>query len=128
MKIIITESQYKELFNDLPNSLKRRMTDEDFKSLDSELDHYTGNPEAYPNFEDYLEVVIFDLIHDFVHNTKQDEFDIVLDPEHGEVYNEDTFSKIMALYGKLTPILSKRYRYKLVQIWSKAQKGQDTEH
>ena len=37
MKIIITESQYEMLFKNLPSSIKRRLTPDDFEYFDNNL-------------------------------------------------------------------------------------------
>lgn len=119
MKIIITESQYERLFNDLPNSLKRRLTQDDLDYIDRELMHFilTTPPTNY--FEDFSSVVIGDVLHDFILACKGDEIEIENDPDYGEVYNEESRNKVMNMYWDLKPILEKKYRDRLYKAWER---------
>jgi hypothetical protein len=119
MKIIITESQYERLFNDLPNSLKRRLTQDDLDYIDRELMHFilTTPPTSY--FEDFSSVVIGDVLHDFILACKGDEIEIEDDLDYGVVYVEKSRNKVMDMYWELKPILEKRYKDRLYKAWER---------
>jgi hypothetical protein len=119
MKIIITESQYERLFNDLPNSLKRRLTQDDFDYLDKELTHYILSTPPVNKFEEFSSYVIGDLLHEFIIARKDDEIDTEEDPEYGVVYVEKSRNKVMGMYWELKPILEKRYKDRLYKAWER---------
>jgi hypothetical protein len=119
MKIIITESQYERLFNDLPNSLKRRLTQDDFDYLDKELTHYILSTPPVNKFEEFSSYVIGDLLHEFIIARKDDEIDTEEDPEYGVVYVEKSRNKVMGMYWELKPILEKRYKARLYKAWER---------
>jgi hypothetical protein len=119
MKIIITESQYERLFNDLPNSLKRRLTQDDFDYLDKELTHYILSTPPVNKFEEFSSYVIGDLLHEFIIARKDDEIDTEEDPEYGVVYVEKSRNKVMDMYWELKPILEKRYKDRLYKAWER---------
>jgi hypothetical protein len=115
MKIIITESQYETL----SNSLKRRLTQDDFNYLDKELTHYILSTPPVNKFEEFSSYVIGDLLHEFIIARKGDEIETEEDPEYGEVYNEESRNKVMEMYWELKPILEKRYKDRLYQAWER---------
>ena len=115
MKIIITESQYKTL----SNSLKRRLTQDDFDYLDKELTHYILSTPPTSKFEDFSSYVIGDLLHEFIIARKDDEIDTEEDPEYGVVYVEKSRNKVMNMYWELKPILEKRYKDRLYKAWER---------
>jgi hypothetical protein len=119
MKIIITESQYERLFNDLPTSLKRRLTQDDFDYLDKELTHYILSTPPVNKFEEFSSYVIGDLLHEFIIARKDDEIDTEEDPEYGVVYVEKSRNKVMDMYWELKPILEKRYKDRLYRAWER---------
>jgi hypothetical protein len=119
MKIIITESQYERLFNDLPNSLKRRLTTDDFKYFDDNISSYILSTPPTDDFKDFSSVVIGDLLHDFIMDKKVDEIETEEDPDYGVVYNEESRNKIMGMYWDLKPILIKKYKDRLYKAWER---------
>jgi hypothetical protein len=119
MKIIITESQYEMLFKELPNSLKRRITQDDFDYLDKELTHYILSTPPVNKFEGFSSYVVGDLLHEFIIGYKGDEIETEEDPEYGEVYNEESRNKVMEMYWELKPILEKRYKDRLYKAWER---------
>ena len=68
----INESQYERLFGELPNSLKRRMTERDFDILDDVI----RNNKRYhvgQDFDRYLEGNLQDSLNEFIHDYKIEE-------------------------------------------------------
>lgn len=119
MKIIITESQYERLFNDLPNSLKRRLTTDDLEYFDSELTHYILSTPPVNRFEEFSSYVIGDLLHEFIMTTKANEIETEEDPEYGVVYKDESRDRIMNMYWDLKPILEKKYKDRLYKAWER---------
>ncbi len=119
MKIIITESQYERLFNDLPNSLKRRLTTDDFEYFDKELRYYIVSQPPVDKFDDFSSVVVGDLLHDFIMDKKVDEIETEEDPDYGVVYKDESRDKIMGMYWDLKPILIKKYKDQLYKAWER---------
>ena len=119
MKIIITESQYERLFNDLPNSLKRRLTTDDLEYFDRELTHYILSTPPTNKFEEFSSYVIGDLLHEFIIARKGDEIETEEDPDYGVVYNEESRNKVMDRYWVLKPFLEKKYKDRLYQAWER---------
>jgi hypothetical protein len=119
MKIIITESQYERLFNDLPNSLKRRLTTDDLEYFDRELTHYILSTPPTNKFEEFSSYVIGDLLHEFIIARKGDEIETEEDPDYGVVYNEESRNKVMDIYWDLKPILEKKYKDRLYKSWER---------
>ena len=117
MKIIITESQYEKLFNELPTSLKRRITLEDLQYFDEEVKRVTRFTSLSKKFEDYLDMVISDIIHEFVMEEKYDEIKTERDPVYGSVFNRDSLNQVMDIYWNIIPILKNRYRDYLYDVW-----------
>ena len=66
MKIIITESQYEML----SNSLRRRITPDDFKYFDSNLVYHIDDSTWIPNFNEFSYEVISSLLIEFVYAKK----------------------------------------------------------
>ena len=66
MKIIITESQYDMLFKELPSSLKRRLTSDDFEYFDDKISKHIYNSPWGPEFDEFSYDVIAQLMHEFV--------------------------------------------------------------
>lgn len=119
MKIIIRESQYKRLYNNLPVSLKRRLTTDDLEYFDSELTHYILSTPPTNRFEEFSSYVIGDLLHEFIMDRKVDEIETEEDPDYGIVYNEKSRNKVMDIYWDLKPILEKKYRDRLYKAWER---------
>lgn len=119
MKIIITESQYDRLFNDLPVSLKRRITQEDLEWLDQELIHHIVSNGPTNKFDDFSDYVIGDLLHGFLVNRKDEEIDTVEDPVYGLVYDDLSLQEIGDIYWELKPFLEKKYEKRLRQAWER---------
>jgi hypothetical protein len=117
MKIILTESQYEKLFNELPTFLKRRITLEDLQYFDEEVKRVTRFTLLSKKFEDYLNMVIGDIIHEFVMEEKHDEIKTEMDPVYGSVFNQDSLIQVMNIYWDIIPILKKRYRDYLYDVW-----------
>ena len=114
MKIIITESQY----NILSNSLKRRLTSDDFKYFDTNLVYHIDDIRWVPDFNKFSYDVISDLVNEFVFAEKYDELPVPVDvgfdiPNH--IPPEVT--KVFDLYFEIIPFLEKRYKNILYQAW-----------
>jgi hypothetical protein len=119
MKIIITENQYEKLFKGLPVLLKRRITQNDLEYLDKEVLNNMRYTPIYNDFEDYLNSVISDLVHEFVLERKYDEIETEHDPDYGEVYVDASRNRVMDTYWKIIPFLEERYKNIILQSWSK---------
>ena len=115
----INESKYERLFGELPNSLKRRLTQDDFDYLDKELTHYILSTPPVNKFEEFSSYVVGDLLHEFIIGYKGDEIETEEDPEYGEVYNEESRNKVMGMYWVLKPFLEKKYKDRLYQAWER---------
>jgi hypothetical protein len=111
----LTESQYEKL----SNSLKRRLTQDDFEFLDRELTHYILSTPPVNKFEEFSSYVIGDLLHEFIIARKGDEIETEEDPDYGVVYVEKSRNKIMDMYWELKPILEKRYKDRLYKAWER---------
>jgi hypothetical protein len=109
MKIIITESQF---YNLIPNELKRRLIDDDFKIIDDIL---WSDIETYhaPTLDGFINFVITDTITRFVNDYKLDTID----------YNSDNWGDdsddVFNLWWKLNPFLKMKYHNKLADYYSK---------
>jgi hypothetical protein len=99
MKIIITESQ---LYNIVPNEIRRRVTDKDLKKIDSILQINIRYYQA-SNVHEFIDLAITDTMNEFVNEYKLDEVNYDLDNW------EDQESNIFKLWWKLIPFLKKRY-------------------
>jgi hypothetical protein len=101
MKIIITESQ---LYNLIPNELKRRMSPDDFEDLDKIIKQ-NMNESIYLNdtFEEYLRWTLGDSLNHFVTEYKSD--DIGIDEEDWL----DKLNERLRLYQDLIYFLRKKY-------------------
>jgi hypothetical protein len=119
MKIIITESQYERLFGELPNFLKRRITKDDLEYLDRELTHHILSAPPLNQFDSFSQMVIGDLLHNFVVDRKDDEIETDTDPDYGIIYNDNSLDKVFKMYWNLIPILKKRYKDILYQAWER---------
>jgi len=117
MKIIITESQYRNLFNELPVSVKRRVTQEDLDFLDDELSNYINKVPPFDSFENFSDYIIGDLLHDFVIDRKADEIETYEDPDWGLVFDETSRDNIFGLYFKLMPALKEKYKDRMYRSW-----------
>ena len=115
----INESQYENLFNDLPASVKRRVTQEDLDFLDDELSHYIIKTPPTNSFEDFSDYVIGDLLHDFVMDRKADEIETYEDPHWGPMFDETSRDNIFDLYWKLMPVLKEKFRDRMYRSWEK---------
>jgi hypothetical protein len=117
MKIIITESQYEMLFKELPASLKRRLTSDDFEYFDNKISKQIYNASWRPEFDKFSYDVIAQLIHEFVVDIKDDEIETDNDPEYGVIYNDDSLDKVFKMYWELIPFLEKHYKDMLYARW-----------
>jgi hypothetical protein len=117
MKIIITESQYEMLFKELPNSLKRRLTPDDFKYFDNKISKHIYNSPWRPEFDKFSYDVISQLMHEFVVDIKDDEIATDNDPEYGTIYNDDSLDEVFEMYWGLIPFLEKHYKDMLYARW-----------
>jgi hypothetical protein len=111
----LTESQDERLFNDLPNSLKRRLTTDDFDYLELIIDSKYKLRGYYlsGNFENYFNSVISDSIDTFVVNYKFPRYEGGTDLDD---YNADR-RKVISLFQGLIPFLKEKYRDKLYQFY-----------
>jgi hypothetical protein len=115
----LTESENEKIFNDLPISLRRRLTTDDLEYLDSELTYYISSTPPVNKFEGFSSYVIGDLLHEFIMARKGDEIETEEDPDYGVVYNEESRNKVMDMYWILKPILEKKYKDRLYQAWKR---------
>jgi hypothetical protein len=117
MKIIITESQYEMLFKELPTSLKRRLTSDDFEYFDNKISKQIYNASWRPEFDKFSYDVISQLMHEFVVDIKDDEIATDNDPEYGTIYNDDSLDKVFDMYWELIPFLEKHYKDMIYARW-----------
>jgi hypothetical protein len=117
MKIIITESQYEMLFKELPTSLKRRLTPDDFEYFDNKISKQIYNTSWRPEFDKFSYDVIAQLMHEFVVDRKDNEIETDNDPEYGVIYNDDSLDKVFEMYWELIPFLEKHYKDMLYTRW-----------
>ena len=117
MKIIITESQYEMLFKELPTSLKRRLTPDDFEYFDNKISKQIYNTSWRPEFDKFSYDVISQLMHEFVVDIKDDEIATDNDPEYGTIYNDDSLDKVFEMYWELIPFLEKHYKDMIYARW-----------
>jgi len=115
----LTESENEKIFNELPISLRRRLTTDDLEYLDSELTHYILSTPPVNNFEAFCSYVIGDLLHEFIMARKGDEIETEEDPDYGVVYNEKSRNKVLDMYWDLKPILEKKYKDRLYKAWER---------
>jgi len=113
MKIIITESQYEML----SNSLRRRLTPDDFKYFDTNLVYHIDDSTWIPNFNQFSYEVISTLVNEFITETRGDEIDVNFIPDFGELYNDESFNNVFEMYSDLIPVLEKKYKNRLYQAW-----------
>jgi len=101
MKIIITEEQ---LYNLIPPSVKRRMTERDFDILD---DVIRNNKRYYvgQDFDKYLEGNLQDSLNEFIHDYKIEEINQDFDNDDWD--NEENI--ISKIFWQLIPFLKKKY-------------------
>jgi hypothetical protein len=120
MKIVITESQYKRLFSELPPFLKRRITIEDLEWFDKNVNLFIINTPLVKKFEDFSDYVIGDLLLQFVSEIKGDEIDRHYDVDYDDYIWDDTSrNKVMDIYWELKPFLEKRYKDRLYLNWER---------
>lgn len=117
MKIIITESQYDMLFKELPSSLKRRLTPDDFEYFDRELVYHIDDSPWRPDFDEFSYDVIAQLMHEFVVDRKDNEIETDNDPEYGVIYNDESRDKVFEMYWELIPFLEKHYKDMIYARW-----------
>jgi hypothetical protein len=117
MKIIITESQYEMLFKELPTSLKRRLTPDDFKYFDTNLVYHIDDSTWIPNFNEFSYDVIGTLVSDFITETRGDEIGADFNPDYGATYDVNSFNNVFEMYSDLIPVLEKKYKNRLYQAW-----------
>ena len=123
MKIIISESQYEKLLKELPNFLKRRLTQEDFNWFDRNIKIYMNmvqvvTPFAELSFEEFCFDVVFGMLYDFVLERKYDEILATYNPEYEDyVYDEENARNTVSLYSKLDTILIEKYKDILKSNW-----------
>jgi len=117
MKIIITESQYEMLFKELPTSLKRRLTSDDFEYFDNKISKQIYNASWRPEFDKFSYDVIAQLMHEFVVDRKDNEIETDNDPEYGVIYNDDSLDKVFEMYWELIPFLEKHYKDMIYTRW-----------
>jgi hypothetical protein len=113
----INESQYRNLFNELPVSVKRRVTQEDLDFLDDELSNCINKVPPFDSFENFSNYIIGDLLHDFVIDRKGDEIETYEDPDFGLVFDETSMDNIFGLYFKLMPALKEKYKDRMYRSW-----------
>jgi hypothetical protein len=118
MKIIITESQYEMLFKELPNSLKRRLTPDDLKYIDNNLNKNIHDKLLFTSdFDQFSYNVISQVMHEFVLDMKDDEIETEEDPEYGVVYNDESLDEVFEMYWQLIPFFEEHYKDKLSTAW-----------
>ena len=118
MKIIITESQYEMLFKELPSSIKRRLTPDDFKYFDNNLNKNIHDKLLFTSdFDQFSYNVISQVMHEFVLDMKDDEIETEENPEYGVVYNDESLDEVFERYWKLIPFFEEYYKDKLSIAW-----------
>jgi len=118
MKIIITESQYEMLFKDLPSSIKRRLTPDDLKYIDNNLNKNIHDKLLFTSdFDQFSYNVISQVMHEFVLDMKDDEIETEENPEYGVVYNDESLDEVFERYWKLIPFFEEYYKDKLSMAW-----------
>ena len=118
MKIIITESQYEMLFKNLPSSIKRRLTPDDFKYFDNNLNKNIHDKLLFTSdFDQFSYNVISQVMHEFVLDRKDDEIETEENPEYGVVYNDESLDEVFERYWKLIPFFEEYYKDKLSMAW-----------
>ena len=118
MKIIITESQYEMLFKELPSSIKRRLTPDDFKYFDKNLNKNIHDKLLFTSdFDQFSYNVISQVMHEFVLDMKDDEIETEENPEYGVVYNDESLDEVFERYWKLIPFFEEYYKDKLSMAW-----------
>jgi hypothetical protein len=113
MKIIITESQY----NMLSNSIRRRLTPNDFKYFDSNLAYHIDNTNWFADFNEFSYEVIIDLVNEFVFVRKNDELPVPYDDLDIPNNIPPEVTKVFDLYFEIIPFLEKKYKNRLYQAW-----------
>ena len=118
MKIIITENQYEMLFKNLPSSIKRRLTPDDFKYFDNNLNKNIHDSLLFTSdFDEFSYNVISQVMHEFVLDRKDDEIETEEDPQYGVVYNDESLDEVFKRYWKLIPFFEEYYKDKLSMAW-----------
>lgn len=105
------------LFKELPTSLKRRLTPDDFEYFDNKISKQIYNTSWRPEFDKFSYDVIAQLMHEFVLDRKEDEIETDNDPEYGVMYNDDSLDKVFEMYWELIPFLEKHYKDMLYARW-----------
>jgi hypothetical protein len=118
MKIIITESQYEMLFKELPSSIKRRLTPDDFEYFNKNLNKNIHDKLLFTSdFDEFSYNVISQVMHEFVLDMKDDEIETEENPEYGVVYNDESLDEVFERYWKLIPFFEEYYKDKLSMAW-----------
>ena len=118
MKIIITESQYEMLFKELPSSIKRRLTPDDFEYFNKNLNKNIHDKLLFTSdFDQFSYNVISQVMHEFVLDRKDDEIETEENPEYGVVYNDESLDEVFERYWKLIPFFEEYYKDKLSMAW-----------
>ena len=111
MKTIITESQYDSLFKQLPISLKRRMSSDDLDIIEDLIWKYAYeyayefDAPTITNPQEFVDIVITDVMHDFITENKFDEIGDISDDLHSKLYD---------VWLELTPIIKEQYGLELI--------------
>ena len=100
----INESQDKRLFGELPNSVKRRMTERDFDILDDVI-HNNKRYYVAQDFDRYLEGNLRDSLNEFIHDYKLEEINQDLD--YDDLDDEENIK--YKIFWQLIPFLEKKY-------------------
>jgi len=112
MKIIITESQYERLFSKLPNSIRRRISENDFELIEGIIwdtaNRYEDDEKMDP--KSFVDTVIQDSIYEFIVNHKFDQ------DENSDETDED-HSKIYDIWWDIVPIIKNMYEYNLTLFY-----------
>jgi len=115
MKIIITESQ---LYNLIPQSLKRRMKETDFEDFDRILQFRKQSGPLHLDFDTYRDSVIEVTLGDFIDEYKMDiPYGITDDDAYMYLYD-----KLYDIYWGLLPYFKKRYNEELSDYYTKHKK------
>ena len=120
IKIIITENQYNSLLKILPPLLKRRINEEEMNLIlqyvYSEVRHHL-QPYYKDDFDSFAGDIVHAAVHDFIANEKGHEIETEIDPEFGEVWNNESRHMVFNLYWPLIPHIEKIAKDRLYELW-----------
>jgi len=106
------------LFKELPSSIKRRLTPDDFKYFDKNLNKNIHDKLLFTSdFDQFSYNVISQVMHEFVLDMKDDEIETEENPEYGVVYNDESLDEVFERYWKLIPFFEEYYKDKLSMAW-----------